>query len=195
MQPATRFWIGIYSFTAVIMAIAVGVFVWVASESRKEAGVGRTANARPSITGRIPEERYELLARFVPPAYQPGTGVAESQEFKRAMEHYLKGDDAGALARLRAVANARPDSVEVRFYLGICLLLNNDRSAGLQELRSVVAAGDTPYLERSRFYLAKALIGAHDIAQAERQLESVIAMHGEFEKQAQVLLSQIMPGR
>jgi predicted Zn-dependent protease len=191
MQPATRFWIGIYSFTAVIMAIAVGVFVWVASE----AGLGRTANARPSITGRIPEERYELLARFVPPAYQPGTGVAESQEFKRAMEHYLKGDDAGALARLRAVANARPDSVEVRFYLGICLLLNNDRSAGLQELRSVVAAGDTPYLERSRFYLAKALIGAHDIAQAERQLESVIAMHGEFEKQAQVLLSQIMPGR
>jgi thioredoxin-like negative regulator of GroEL len=195
MQPATRFWIGIYSFTAVIMAIAVGVFVWVASESRKEAGVGRTANARPSITGRIPEERYELLARFVPPAYQPGTGVAESQEFKRAMEHYLKGDDAGALARLRAVAKAQPDSIEVRFYLGVCLLLTNDRSAGTQELRSVVVAGDTPYLERARFYLAKGLIGEHDIAQAERQLQSVIAMHGEFEKQAQVLLSQIVPGR
>jgi predicted Zn-dependent protease len=195
MQPATRFWIAIYSFTALIMAIAVGVFVWVASESRKEAGLGRTANARPTITGRIPEERYELLARFVPPAYQPGMGVAESQEFKRAMEQYLKGDDATALAGLRAVSKAQPDSVEIRFYLGICLLLTNDRSAGIQDLRSVVAVGDTPYLEWARFYLAKALIGAHDIAQAEQQLKSVIEMHGEFEKQAQVLLSQIIPGR
>src|ERR1700674_1545610 len=121
MQPATRFWIAIYSFTAVIMAIAVGVFVWVASESRKEAGLGRTANARPSITGRIPEERYELLSRFVPPAYQPGAGVARTQEFERAMEHYLKGDDAGALAGLREVVKAQPESIEARFYLGICL--------------------------------------------------------------------------
>jgi len=194
-EPATRFWIAIYSFTAVILAIAVGVFTWVASESRKEAGLGRTANARPTIMGHIPEERYELLARFVPPAYEPGKGVAQSPEFERAMEHYLRGDDAAALAGLRAVAKAQPDSVEVRFYLGICSLLNNDRASGLQELRSVVAAGDTLYLERSRFYLAKALIGEHDIVQAQQQLESVIAMHGEFQKQAQVLLSQIMPGR
>ena len=195
LTNATRFWIAIYTFTAIVLAIAVGVFIWVASESRKEAGLGRTANARPSITGHIPEERYELLARFVPPAYQPGAGVAESEEFKRAMEHYLKGDDAGALAGLRAVAKAQPDSVEVRFYLGICLLLNNDRASGIQELRSVVAAGDTPYLERARFYLAKALIGEHDIAQAEQQLNEVIGMHGELQKQAQVLLSQITPAR
>ena len=195
MKPATKFWVGIYSFTAFILAIAVGVFIWVASESRKQAGLGRTANARPSITGRIPEERYELLSRFVPPAYQPGTGVGESQEFKHAMEHYVKGDDRGALAGLRAVDKALPNDTEVRFYLGICYLLTNDRQSGLQALRGVVAAGDTPYLERSRFYLAKALIGAHDIAGAEQQLENAIAMHGEFEKQAQVLLAQITPGR
>src|SRR5579864_4497676 len=85
-KPATRFWIGIYTFTAIVMGIAVGVFVWVASESRKEAGLGRTANARPTITGQIPDERYELLSRFVPPVYQPGAGVDQSEEFKRAME-------------------------------------------------------------------------------------------------------------
>ena len=98
-------------------------------------------------------------------------------------------------AGLRAAAKSQPDSVEVRFYLGICLLLTGDRASGIQELRNVIAAGDTPYLERARFYLAKALIGEHDIAQAQQQLESVIGMHGEFQKQAQVLLSQIMPGR
>ena len=85
--------------------------------------------------------------------------------------------------------------MDVRFYLGICLLLVNDHTSGIRELRGVVAAGDTPYLERARFYLAKALIGEHDIVHAQQQLESVIGMHGEFQKQAQVLLSQVAPGR
>src|ERR1700730_12886998 len=111
MKPATRFWIGIYSFTAIIMSIAVGVFMWLASESRKEAGLGRTANARPTFTGRVPEERYELLARFVPPDYQPGPGAAEPKEFQQAIGHYLNGDDVGAIPGLRATVQARPDSV------------------------------------------------------------------------------------
>ena len=193
MQPATRFWVGIYSFTAFILCVAVGVFAWLASESRKEAGEGRTANARPSITGHIPEERYQLLARFVPPSYQASPRVAEPGDFQQAIQHYLKGDDAGAVAGLRTAIQAHPDSVEARFYLGICLLLTNDRTGGVEQLRSVVGAGDTPYLERAHFYLAKALIGQRDIQGASEQLKNVIAMHGELEKQAQVLLRQIHP--
>jgi len=194
LKPATRFWIGIYSFTAFILCVAVGVFAWLASESRKEAGEGRTANARPSITGHISEERYELLARFVPPSYQASPAVAEPRDFQQAIQHYLKGDDAGAVPGLRAAIQAHPDSVEARFYLGICLLLTNDRTGGGEQLRSVVGAGDTPYLERAHFYLAKALIGQRDIQGASQQLKNVVAMHGELEKQAQVLLSQIKPG-
>jgi TolA-binding protein len=193
MKPATRFWIGIYSFTALIMAVAVGVFMWLASESRKEAGLGRTANARPSVAGHVPEERYELLARFVPPDYQPDPNAAQPREFQEAIQHYLKGDDRGALPGLRATVEAHPDSVEARFYYGICLLLTNDRAGGIEQLRRVVAAGSTPYLERARYYLAKALIGQRDIPAARQQLESVIAMHGELERQAQFLLSQIGP--
>jgi TolA-binding protein len=196
MKPATRFWIGIYSFTALIMAIAVGVFMWLASESRKEAGLGRTANALPGITGHIPEERYELLARFVPPGYQPTRGILESRYFQQAMERYLKGDDAGAIPGFRKTVQIYPrdsDSVEARFYLAICLLLTNDRREGIDQLGRVVAAGNTPYLERARFYLAKALIGQRDIPGARQQLEAGIAMHGELERQAQFLLSQIGP--
>jgi len=195
MKPATRLWVGIYSFTAVIMIIAVSVFAWLASQSRKQAGLGRTANSPASFTGSIPEERYQLLSRFVPPAYQPGAGVDESREFRQAMERYAKGDDEGARAGLEAAAKVQPDSIEVRFYLGVCYLLANNRPAGIQELRSVIAVGDTPYLERSRFYSAKALIGEHDIAGARQQLDAVVAMRGDFQKQAQVLLTQVVPGR
>jgi len=195
LKPATKFWVGIYSFTAFILAVAVGVFAWLASESRKEAGEGRTANARPSITGHIPEERYELLARFVPPVYQAAPGAAEPREFQQAIQLYLKGDDASAIREFRAVVQAHPDSVEARFYLGICLLLTNDRAAGMEQLLGVINAGDASYLERAHFYLAKAQIGQRDIRAASEQLEAVIAMHGPMEREAGTLLAQITPGR
>ena len=73
------------------------------------------------------------------------------------------------------------------------LLFTNDRLAGIQELQTVIAAGDTPYLERSHFYLAKALLGDRNISAAERELRSVVEMHGQLEKRAQVLQAQIVP--
>lgn len=176
------------------MVVAVAVFAWLAYESRKEAGSGRTASAQPAETGPISAERYELLARFVPPAYQPTPGAAHSQEFQKAMTLYQKGDDAGAIRALQAVSKAQPDDVEARFYLGICFLLTGDLASGAQELGGVVAAGETPYLERARFYLAKALIGQRNITGARQQLESVVAIHGDLEKEAQALLRQIGPG-
>ena len=195
MKPATRFWVGIYSFTAFILLIAVGVFAWLASESRKEAGEGRTANAPPISAAHIPEERYELLARFVPPGYQPTAGVAEPREFQQAIDRYLKGDDAAAIAGFRADVQAHPEAVAERFYLAICLLLTDDRREAIDQLGRVIAAGNTPYLERAHFYLAKALIGRRDIPAAREQLQAAIAMHGEMEKEARPLLAQITPGR
>ena len=192
MKPATRFWVGIYSFTALIMMVAVGVFAWLASESRKEAGEGRTANAPPVVTAHIPEERYELLARFVPPGYTPTR--LEGRDFRRAMDLYLKGDDAGAIPWFRSAIPAQPSAA--RFYLAICLLLTDDRREAIDQLGRVIAAGNTtPYLERAHFYLAKGQIGQRDIRAAREQLESVIAMHGPMEREAGTLLAQITPGR
>ncbi len=100
---------------------------------------------------------------------------------------------AGAATALRTVADAKPDFAEAKFYLGISLLLSNNRIEGIQELRTLTTVGDNPYLERARFYLAKGLIAEHDTHRAQEQLEQVIAQHGYFEKQAAVLLSQIRP--
>ncbi len=185
--PSSRFWIGLYSFVAVIMTIAVTVFLWLASQSRKQAGLGRTANARPAPTAYIPEERYELLSRFEPPVYHAENGVTG--------DAYAKGDFAGAVREFRDAARKHPDSASLRFHLGVSLLLAGDRAEGIQELKSAVAAGDTQYMERARFYLAKGLIGNRDVAGAREQLEAVAAQHGELEPQAKALLVQIVPGR
>jgi len=178
-----------------VLGVAVGVFAWLAVESRHEAGAGRTASAPPIRLREIPAGRIELLAQFEPPAADasPPGNAEESRDFRAAMEHYDRRDYAEAVSGLRAAVQAQPEFIEARFYLAICLLLTNDRSTGAEELHRVIAAGDTPYLEPARFYLAKALLGAHNIVGAEQQLRTLIEMHGKLEKQAQSLHAQIVP--
>jgi hypothetical protein len=192
VKPEDRFWIGIYGFTAFIMLVAMGVFAWLAWTSRHEPGVGRVAGARVQApVGNIPDERYELLAAFRAPEYVPESPAPK--DFQNAMRRYANQDFSHAIPELRATANATPNFIAARFYLGICLLLTGDRISGIEELRSVAEAGDTAYLERARFYLAKGLIAEHDISRAQTQLERMIAHHGDLEKQAAVLLAQIRP--
>ena len=186
IKPEDRFWIGIYGFTAFIMCVAIGVFTWLAHESRQEAGMGRTANAKPQPSSSIPEERYELLAAFQAPAYVRAD--SDPAPFSKAMKHYAHADYTSAIPELRAI-----NSTEARFYLGICLLLTNNRISGIEELRAVADAAESPYQERARFYLAKGLIAEHDARRAEEQLKKVVAQHGDMEKEAGILLSQIRP--
>jgi TolA-binding protein len=191
IKPENRFWIAIYGFTAFIMLVAMGVFGWLAWTSREEPGVGRVAGARPLNTAvsPIPDERYEMLAAFNAPEYRRQPGAPKA--FQTAMERYEKHDFAGATSQLRVFTDAQPDFVAARFYLGISLLLAGDRISGIQELRSLTDAGDGPYLERARFYLAKGLLAEHDSKRAEQELQGVIQQHGDLEKQATVLLGQI----
>ncbi len=88
------------------------------------------------------------------------------------------------------MVKARPDAVEARFYLGVCYLFTKNFAAGNRELRQVIAAGETPYLEQARFYLAKGLLATNDGAGARQQLDDVIGLHGSLEQQAESLLAQ-----
>jgi len=197
IKPEDRFWIYIYGFTAFIMLVAMGVFGWLVWISGHEPGVGRVAGARVQApASSIPDERYEMLAAFRAPEYvaeTPAPNGFQNADFQKAMQRYARQDFAGAIPELRAAANAMPGFIAARFYLGICLLLTGDRISGIQELRAVIEAGGTPYQERARFYLAKGLIAEHDVSRARTQLESLIAQHGELEKQATALLAQIRP--
>jgi TolA-binding protein len=192
IKPEDRFWIGIYGFTAFIMLVAMGVFGWLAWTSRHEEGMGHVAGAvvkTPAVT--IPDERYELLAAFQAPEYLPESPAPK--DFQNDMKLYASQDLAGAIGGLRATAKATPGFLPAHFYLGICMLLTGDRISGIQELRGVIDAGPSNYLERARFYLAKGLIAEHDIPRAQTQLKALIAQHGDLEKQATVLLTQIGP--
>lgn len=166
------------------MTIAVGVFVWQARESRQEAIAGTSLGSSVQRTRTIPAERYELLARFDPPAPPAETGG--NTALAKAGARYSARDYAAAAAQFRAI-----DSPEARYYAGISALLAGDRDAGMADLQAVIASGAEPYQEPAHFYLAKALLGGGDIAGARSELEKVAAMRGPLEKQAQVLKAQI----
>ncbi len=191
IKPENRFWIGIYGFTAFILLIAVSVFAWLAWTSKEEPGVGHVAGVRPAnaAASSISDESYEALAAFDAPEYAPQRG--ESKPFQTAMAFYAKQDYAGAASALRAITTTQPDFTPARFYLGISLLLSGDRITGIQELSALTMAGDSAYLERARFYLAKGLIAEHDEKRAQKQLQDVVEQHGHLEQQATALLAQI----
>ncbi len=190
IKPENRFWIGIYGFTVFILLVAVSVFAWLAWTSHEEPGVGHVAGTRPpSAASLIPDERYALLAQFEAPAYSPDPRAPKS--FETAMLLYAKQNYSGAASALRSVADAKPDLPAARFYLGISLLLSRDHISGIQELRALATESQGAYQERARFYLAKALIGEHDMPRAQEQLQALIAQHGEMEKQAAALLARI----
>jgi TolA-binding protein len=193
IRPENRFWIYIYGFAALVLLVAAGVFGWLVFVSKAEPGVGRVAGAVPARAGAnsLPDEEYEQLAAFPPPAYTPEPHTTKA--FQTAMALYQNQNYRGAAAELSAVTKAQPDFEAPKFYLGVSLLLAGDRIAGIQELRPLTEMGDGPYQDRARFYLAKGLIAEHDLPRAQQQLEALVAGHGSFEKQAAMLLAQIRP--
>ena len=116
-----------------------------------------------------------------------------SQPFQSAIALYNSQKYRDAAAEFRTIANSEPDFAPAKFYLGISLLLAGDHIAGIEVLRDLTDSGDSPYLQRARFYLAKALIGEHDLRRAQEQLQAIVARHGDLEKQALALLSEIKP--
>lgn len=162
------------------MACAIVIFIWSVVQSRREGG---------RVTARESAVTDADLARFFPPAY---TGPPPAtRDFASAVELYSQRDYAAALPALRKAADAHPDLTSARFYLAVCELYTNAREPGIADMRKVIDAGTTSYLEQARFYLAKALIGGGDIDAAKQQLQDVIAMHGDLEQQAEMLVAKL----
>jgi tetratricopeptide (TPR) repeat protein len=191
-----RFWFGLYGFTAVILTLAVVVFAWLASQSRKEAGEGRTASAPAPPSGHVSEERYRLVSQFVPPAYVPRPdAVGAPREFTDAMKLYSEAAYSAAIPLLRAAVAQSPGFASAHYYLGICLLAAEERESGIAQLRAAIALGDTPDINGARFYLAKGLLQSGDLPGARDELQKIISTDNDYRQLAMVMLSQIAPAR
>ncbi len=175
-------WMGGALGLAAALALATGLWHWSTAKPYHP----------PSTAA---SDRLILLAAFDAPSWNPvtlrGAGPAQSDSLRAAMKTYQAGDYAAAAEQLGAVVAQQPTLTEARFYWGISSVEAGNRAAGIEQLRQVVAAGDTPWLEQARFYLAKALVGGGDIAGATSQLEQLVAIRGDLAGEAQKLLDTL----
>src|SRR5258707_15769170 len=79
----------IFAGTAIVMLIAMGIFIWSVVQSKRE-GSRITASESPRTGGGMAAGGYEVLARVYPPAYRVMGGAKSPRPagFKTAIERY-----------------------------------------------------------------------------------------------------------
>jgi len=181
LQMPRRNW-AVWGAAAAAFVIALGL-----------AAMWRTRQPAPPpapVAAVTPSPELTLLAKIDPPRYvaanlRSSTSAAE-EKFRAAMEKYSVGDYRVAAAGLRGL-----QTPAARFYLGISDLMTGSPDEAIASLRAVDAMGETPYLEQARFFLAKALLASQNVSAAKQALEQTIALAGDREAEARLLLERV----
>jgi tetratricopeptide (TPR) repeat protein len=196
VQRAASPWAWATAAAGVLLLIAIGYWL----ERPKPS------SPSPSATAVVPAPKAEQppstsvpslseLAEVRPPKYSPvilrGAPDEATQRFHEAMQHYVKKEYTAAISGLRAASELSPKAPDVNFFLGICYLLTEQVDSAIAQLRRTAALGDSPYLEETRFYLAKAYVRKADFVAAQTELKKVILLQGDREKEARELLHQL----
>jgi cytochrome c-type biogenesis protein CcmH/NrfG len=176
------FWI-----PAVLAALTgSGILIWFLVDS--DAG---GAQVTPPSASKVTVNPASIDApSYSPPESGANVGAATTL-FADAMSRYQKRDYASASVSLRQASILEPGNPEIRFFLGISYLLTNDTTAGISELRVVQKLGESPYLDRVHFYLAKALLRQKDPAAALRELAAMGQGEGNMADAANRLKIQV----
>lgn len=173
-----------FALAAALVGIAAAGAFWF---SRSRQGPVAAPPAAVSILANLPA----VEAPPWTPLLLRGPEDDTVRRFHSSMEPYAKGDWVGALPLLREAARLDPTAPGPRFYGGACALLLGGTAEAIEELKKVVALGDTPYLEEARFYLARALLESGDLPAAREELKRVVEQDGGRREAARQLLERL----
>jgi tetratricopeptide (TPR) repeat protein len=182
-RPRTWRW-AFAAGASALLVLAIIAFLW------RTGGFGRTSTGpstkRPAL---------ELLARFDPPPYLPpvlrGGADEAAEKFRTGMSFYQKSDYVRAIRDLQSAAALDPQAAHIRFFLGVCFLLAERTDAGIDELKEVIAFGDSAYLAESHFYLAKGFLRKGDTSRAKAELKILAESGGTLKDEAIRLLNSL----
>ena len=151
------------------------------------------ARSFPSPSPAVPT--LDRLARVVPPPYVAvtlrGPEDHAHEEFRKAMQSYVKGDFGTAIGGLRSAATASPQTPAYSFYLGACYLLTHQVENAVDALGKTVSLGDSAYLESAHFLLAKAYLAEARVPEAKVELQATVRFRGSKEAEARDILGQL----
>ena len=178
---------------------------------------GGAKSSSPALSEEAALELYRLGTVQPPPpdlskAGQLGTsssstsktnpsGLAEnpatsrSSLFQKAMLAYMDKNYAEAGDLLDRAAQAEPEALNVKFYLGVCRLLEGRPADSIAPLKAVVATPPGMLTQSGHFYLAKAYLQMGKLEDAENEMRAAAALPGRLTAEARSLVERIQKVR
>jgi TolA-binding protein len=195
-----RMWVWTPAFVTAVLLLAVGIW-WYSARKQSSGQISSsptTASPEATTQSQPPSPAapsLEKLARVEPPVYSAvvlrGAEDEAEQNFRNAMQYYVKADYAHAIPGLQAAVKASPQSARSNFYLGACYLLTSKTDSAMESFRRTISLGDSTYSEPAHFYLAKAYLRKKEIPTAEDELQQTVTLHGGMEAEAKEILHQL----
>lgn len=146
--------------------------------------------ARPSALAALSVSR---LADLTPPAFLGANlrGQSRDAHFDAGMKAYASHAYLRAVQELSQVPAQDEDARAAQFYGGVCQMRLGHLPEARAALRAVADAGDSPQQEAALYYLAQTALLGDDSSEARRDLQSAIALHGDFEVRAKAQLAEL----
>jgi len=182
---------------AALAFFAFGFWWYTGRRSQSQAASSSAVGSPPVSISKPsgPAPSIDELARAEAPPYSEVVvrGPEDNADiiFRKAMQHYLKHDYAGAIPGLGAAVKASPSKAQFSFYLGSCYLITDQTEAAIRSLRKVTSLDDPSYSEPAHFYLAKAYLRNHDVSHAEAELRIAAKPGGSRAADAAEILHQL----
>jgi hypothetical protein len=168
------------------------------------SGLALAAAAALVVIFLLPRDRGTLpdptsLARFDPLPVHLDRSASPMSAFEESrlvgLERYVEADWEGARAAMRRALDERPESDEVRLYLGSAEVLAGNHEGAAALLRPVADGLEPAFRDEALWILANLDLAAGDTASAERRLQALVEAAGRHATAARDLLADLSPAR
>ena len=121
------------------------------------------------------------------------TGTSDTGRvlFQSGMDAYVEGRYRDALDFLLNAARQDDKTDDVDFYLGICEILTGHLQDAQGSLETVVASGNSVYLQPAHYYLGKTSAQLMQLDKAEAEFREAASLPGRLTPDAKALATQV----
>jgi tetratricopeptide (TPR) repeat protein len=181
-----RMWRLMPVMAALSLVLAISVLVFYFSNRDQGAGGGDlAAAATPWKDTEIPKAPYT-------PPHKSITLRENDKAFERAMAAYQENNFSSAIEQLETLSELRLEgTAEVKFYLGVSLLLTDRSQEAILPLRQSVQSSVGLLREKGHYYLALAYLKSNQPQHALTELDAAIEMNGAHRSSAESLKEQV----
>jgi hypothetical protein len=184
-RPA-RTWRLVPALAALSLIIGVSFYAAYKSKQGQEAERAKIAEL---------DSRWNEIEIPKAPYTPPSESVIlrkKNKAFYHAMAAYQENDFNSAIEQLETISELEPHGMaDVRFYLGVSLLLAGRNRDAIMPLKQSVESAVGPLRESSHYYLALAYLKNNQSQQALAELDATIAMNGKHRADAESLKEQV----